>query len=213
MKSILGILLSLCLATQAFASDSIITMRHSATFSDKGGHVIVIEFLAEDIDACLDTLTLETNIGTEEISGIGCSMATMGGRMTFFYTEEMPTQIEILKATGVKDGKNIDALGMLVPVNFKPLQIVSKTTTENAPPKSMSQQIDSFLDDAEKLIEILEKYNGRPIATKDELEFVVDMIIKMDSVSQQYPDQYWSPAQLDRFRALATRLNKVPPTW
>lgn len=211
MKFLLSMLLTFFLIPSAFASDEI-TMRHSATFPDKGGHVIVIEFLAEGIDACLDKLTLETNIGTEEVNGIGCSMATMGGRMTFFYAEEMPAQIEILKATGVKDGKTIDAQGMLVPVAFKPLQIINKSEAGNTSVKSMSQQIDDLISNTEKFVEILEKYNGMPYATKEEAEFVLDMMIVMSTVSQKYPDEYWSPAQLERFRALAIRLNKVPPT-
>ena len=198
------------IALPAFAAGGI-TMHHSSTIPANGGQVIVLEFLAEDFDACLDKLTLQTNIGTEELNSIGCSTATMGGHMRFFHSGTLPNQIGVIKAIGVKDGKTIDALSLLKPVDFKSIAIA---TTQSAAPtgQSMSQQIDSLLDDAEKMVKILEKHNGKPLATKEEIEFVGDMTIRMSFASQKYPDQYWSPAQLNRFRALATRLNKVPPT-
>ena len=211
MKYLLGIILSLFFASAAYA-DGGITVQHTATIPVDGGQVIVLQFVAEDFDLCLNKLTVQTNIGTGELDAIGCSTATIGGDMRLFHPGALPSHINIVKATGLKDGKMIDVQPILHPAEFKPVKVVNSKSGAVASAQGKSQGIDALLNDLESMVKIMEKYNGSPIASEEETKFVAAVMIKLDRFSQDYPEKDWSAAQLARFRALATRLSKVPPT-
>ena len=116
MKTLFCAVALLFVASTAFAKDGI-AVKNLKTFSDKDSKCVVLEFMADSLDICLENFTVETDLGIGQLDTIGCSMARVGGYMSFYVPNRDPKGIMILKATGTDSaGKKIDAKGLLKPV-------------------------------------------------------------------------------------------------